>query len=331
METRPASAAISAQSPTRPMWPAVLQGHQREADAPCISRCRWRRPADRPSGRSRAASIHHGQHRCLGQHFYRLIGDDDAVPLPLQVTRNARHAVAVVARQVGGDQVFADARLSAAEHPDLAKISRTNSLSAAALIVTIARPFLSLGLKGPFHHKRGSPPSHGPERRAALISGGRRASQGSAARRSSSGGAGRGAPRPRDLRRARCSLRGWPSPPPLRASSGARHKSRATGSSPWPSKPPPRRPRRERKRGAACPKRQTKPRKGAGGRATHDVGGLTFGAIDRSEHDLALWEKRTDAMQRLLTRPGNRAFTVDGLRRVIERLWRAGLRPHHLL
>jgi len=69
---------------------------------------------------------------------------------------------------------------------------------------------------------------------------------------------------------------------------------------------------------SGAPKRQTKPRKGAGGRATHDVGGLNLGAIDRSEHDLALWEKRTDAMQRLLTSPGNRAFSVDGLRRVIE-------------
>ena len=69
---------------------------------------------------------------------------------------------------------------------------------------------------------------------------------------------------------------------------------------------------------SGAPKRQTKRRTGAGGRASHDVGGLTFGPIDRSEHDLALWEKRTDAMQRLLTSPGNRAFTVDGLRRVIE-------------
>lgn len=66
------------------------------------------------------------------------------------------------------------------------------------------------------------------------------------------------------------------------------------------------------------PKRKTMPRKGAGGRAAHDVGGLSFGPIDRSEHDLALWEKRTDAMQRLLTSPGKRAFSVDGLRRVIE-------------
>lgn len=66
------------------------------------------------------------------------------------------------------------------------------------------------------------------------------------------------------------------------------------------------------------PKRKTMLRKGAGGRATHDVGGLEFGPIDREEHDLALWEKRTDAMLRLLVGPDRRAFTVDGMRRVIE-------------
>src|SRR5512145_1430274 len=66
------------------------------------------------------------------------------------------------------------------------------------------------------------------------------------------------------------------------------------------------------------PKRKTVRRRGAGGRAVHDVGGLDLGPIDREEHDLALWEKRTDAMMRLLTSPGTRAFTVDGLRRVIE-------------
>lgn len=66
------------------------------------------------------------------------------------------------------------------------------------------------------------------------------------------------------------------------------------------------------------PKRKNMLRKDAGGRSAHDLGGLDFGPIDRSEHDLALWEKRTDAMQRLLTSPGTRAFTVDGLRRVIE-------------
>lgn len=66
------------------------------------------------------------------------------------------------------------------------------------------------------------------------------------------------------------------------------------------------------------PKRKTMLRKGADGRATHDVGGLEFGPIDREEHDLALWEKRTDAMLRLLVGTEKRAFTVDGMRRVIE-------------
>lgn len=66
------------------------------------------------------------------------------------------------------------------------------------------------------------------------------------------------------------------------------------------------------------PKRKTMLRKGAGGRAAHDVGGLEFGPIDREEHDLALWEKRTDAMLRLLVGPDGRAFTVDGMRRAIE-------------
>jgi Nitrile hydratase beta subunit len=66
------------------------------------------------------------------------------------------------------------------------------------------------------------------------------------------------------------------------------------------------------------PKRKNMLRKGANGRSTHDVGGLEFGPIDREEHDLALWEKRTDAMLRLLVGPNKRAFTVDGMRRVIE-------------
>jgi len=38
------------------------------------------------------------------------------------------------------------------------------------------------------------------------------------------------------------------------------------------------------------PERKNMPRS-AGGRAVHDVGSLTLEPIDRSEHDLALWEK----------------------------------------
>ena len=66
------------------------------------------------------------------------------------------------------------------------------------------------------------------------------------------------------------------------------------------------------------PVRRTLPREGAAGRAVHDVGGLDFGPVDRHEHDLALWEKRTDAMLILLVGTRKNAFTVDGLRRVIE-------------
>src|SRR5262245_44860099 len=66
------------------------------------------------------------------------------------------------------------------------------------------------------------------------------------------------------------------------------------------------------------PKRKTMLRRGAGGRAAHDVGGLEFGAIDRTEHDLALWEKRTDAMLILLVGPKKAAFAIDAHRRVIE-------------
>ena len=66
------------------------------------------------------------------------------------------------------------------------------------------------------------------------------------------------------------------------------------------------------------PKRKTLRRKGTGGRAVHDVGGLAFGPIDREEHDLALWEKRTDAMLILLRDNKRRVLSVDSHRRTIE-------------
>ena len=66
------------------------------------------------------------------------------------------------------------------------------------------------------------------------------------------------------------------------------------------------------------PKRKTRLRKGAGGRAAHDVGGLDFGPVDRHEHDPALWEKRTDAMLILLVGAKKSAFKIDAMRRVIE-------------
>jgi glycine/D-amino acid oxidase-like deaminating enzyme len=65
------------------------------------------------------------------------------------------------------------------------------------------------------------------------------------------------------------------------------------------------------------PERKTLLRSGADGRAAHDVGGLDFGPIDREEHDLALWERRVDAML-ILMYSRKSAFSVDGMRRAIE-------------
>ena len=66
-----------------------------------------------------------------------------------------------------------------------------------------------------------------------------------------------------------------------------------------------------------APERRTLQRDDADGRAVHDVGGLDFGPIDRHEHDLALWEKRVDAMMILLYAKKG-CFKVDAMRRTIE-------------
>src|SRR4051794_40813248 len=53
-------------------------------------------------------------------------------------------------------------------------------------------------------------------------------------------------------------------------------------------------------------------------RRHHDMGGEAGGPIDRQEHDLAPWEKRVDAVLRLLLAKG--VLTLDELRRGIEEL-----------
>ena len=55
-------------------------------------------------------------------------------------------------------------------------------------------------------------------------------------------------------------------------------------------------------------------------RAYHDLGGRPAGAVDRSEHENAFWEKRIDAIMMLLTGKERRLMTVDELRRGIESL-----------
>ena len=65
------------------------------------------------------------------------------------------------------------------------------------------------------------------------------------------------------------------------------------------------------------PEKKNEYRAEAGGRTVHDVGGLDFGTVDFDEHDLALWERRVDAMiVQLATKKG--VFKVDAMRRVIE-------------
>jgi hypothetical protein len=55
-------------------------------------------------------------------------------------------------------------------------------------------------------------------------------------------------------------------------------------------------------------------------RSHHDMGGLPAGKIVASEHDYALWEKRVDALMRLLSPPAKDLLSTDELRRNIEAL-----------
>ncbi len=55
-------------------------------------------------------------------------------------------------------------------------------------------------------------------------------------------------------------------------------------------------------------------------RRHHDMGGLEAGPVEQSEHDYAPWEKRVDAIMRLLTGKQYEVITVDELRRGIEDL-----------
>ena len=51
----------------------------------------------------------------------------------------------------------------------------------------------------------------------------------------------------------------------------------------------------------------------------HDRGGRPgAGPVNKSEHELSWWEKRTDALVMLLTSPERRMMRVDELRRAIE-------------
>lgn len=53
-------------------------------------------------------------------------------------------------------------------------------------------------------------------------------------------------------------------------------------------------------------------------RRHHDMGGLEAGPVDRHEHDRSPWEKKVDAILRLLV--AKKVMTLDELRRGIEEL-----------
>jgi Nitrile hydratase beta subunit len=55
-------------------------------------------------------------------------------------------------------------------------------------------------------------------------------------------------------------------------------------------------------------------------RGVHDLGGLPAGEVDRAEHDPSFFEKRVDALMRLVSRPEQRVIVVDELRRTVESL-----------
>lgn len=58
-------------------------------------------------------------------------------------------------------------------------------------------------------------------------------------------------------------------------------------------------------------------------RGHHDMGGLPAGPINRAEHALTFWEKRTHALMLLLSEPSRGLMSVDELRCGIEALGEA--------
>ena len=55
-------------------------------------------------------------------------------------------------------------------------------------------------------------------------------------------------------------------------------------------------------------------------RRHHDMGGLDAGPVEQAEHDYSPWEKRVDAIMRLVGDDKRQLMTVDELRRGIEDL-----------
>jgi hypothetical protein len=63
-------------------------------------------------------------------------------------------------------------------------------------------------------------------------------------------------------------------------------------------------------------------RQGTAMRGYHDMGGLEAGKVVPSEHQHEFWEKRVDALAKVLQAPAHKLLTPDELRRHIESLGR---------
>lgn len=55
-------------------------------------------------------------------------------------------------------------------------------------------------------------------------------------------------------------------------------------------------------------------------RRHHDMGGLDAGTVEPTEHDYAIWEKRVDAIVKLMSTEQRPYLSTDELRRGIEEL-----------
>lgn len=55
-------------------------------------------------------------------------------------------------------------------------------------------------------------------------------------------------------------------------------------------------------------------------RRHHDMGGQDAGPVEATEHDYAMWEKKVDAIIRLLNKTDPQLLYVDEMRRGIEEL-----------
>ena len=108
IETSPSAAAISAQSPTRPICPALRSATAARPDLLAF--------LDADPDRLRRdglpvaeLAVDHRQRRRIDHDFDGLVGNDRAHLLPSDIDRHPDHAVAVMPGEIGGREIGRDA------------------------------------------------------------------------------------------------------------------------------------------------------------------------------------------------------------------------------